>query len=90
VNTRPVNIPGRFRSSAVGKSATPVLTWRATQWRSKIVLGLLMLGFLAIVVRAFVLQLVNADQWQSRAIKRFERPLEILRHGVGFLIDMAE
>jgi len=36
-----------------------------------------MLGFLAIVVRAFVLQLVNADQWQSRAIKRFERPLEI-------------
>ena len=77
MNTRPVNIPGRFRSSAVGKSATPVLTWRATQWRSKIVLGLLMLGFLAIVVRAFVLQLVNADQWQSRAIKRFERPLEI-------------
>ncbi len=70
-------LPHRAQSSAVGRSATPVLTWRATQGRSKFVLGLLMLGFLAVVVRAFILQLVNADQWQSRAEKRFERPREI-------------
>jgi len=70
-------LPHRAQSNAVGRSATPVLTWRATQGRSKFVLGLLMLGFLAVVVRAFILQLVNADQWQSRAEKRFERPREI-------------
>lgn len=77
MTVRTVAIPGRFKSSAVGKSAAPVLTWRATQMRSKVVLLLLMVGFLAVVIRAFMLQLVNADQWQSRAEKRFERPQEI-------------
>ncbi|MBU3725290.1 MAG: penicillin-binding protein 2 [Burkholderiaceae bacterium] len=38
---------------------------------------LLMIGFFAVIVRAFMLQLINADQWQSRAEKRFERPREI-------------
>ena len=75
--TRASTVPNRVQSNAVGRPATPVLTWRATQGRSKFVLALLMLGFLAVVVRAFVLQLVNADQWQSRAEKRFERPREI-------------
>ncbi len=77
MNTRSSALPGRFRSSAVGKSAEPVLTWRATQGRSKFVLFLLMVGFVAVVVRSFQLQLVNADQWQSRAEKRFEREREI-------------
>ena len=77
MTVRTVAMPGRFKSSAVGKSAAPVLTWRATQMRSKVVLLLLMVGFLAVVIRAFMLQLVNADQWQSRAEKRFERPQEI-------------
>ena len=40
-------------------------------------LFLLMAGFCVVIVRAFMLQLVNADQWQSRAEKRFERPREI-------------
>lgn len=71
------SLPARFRSSAVGRSAAPVLTWRATQIRSRVVLLLLMAGFLAVIVRAFMLQLINADQWQSRAEKRFERPKEI-------------
>ena len=77
MTARSPSLPGRFQSSAVGRSATPVLTWRATQGRSKFVLGLLMVGFLAVLIRAFMLQLVNADQWQSRAEKRFERPREI-------------
>jgi len=77
VNTRASTIPGKWRSSAVGRSAEPVLTWRATQGRSKFILVLLMLGFLAVLVRAFMLQLVNADQWQSRAERRFERAHEI-------------
>ncbi len=55
----------------------PVLTWRATQGRSRFVLFLLMAGFCIVIVRAFTLQLVNADQWQTRAEKRFERPREI-------------
>ena len=77
MNTRASTIPGKWRSSAVGRSAEPVLTWRATQGRSKFILVLLMLGFLAVLVRAFMLQLVNADQWQSRAERRFERAHEI-------------
>ncbi|NBP26553.1 MAG: penicillin-binding protein 2 [Betaproteobacteria bacterium] len=40
-------------------------------------LFLLMAGFCIVIVRAFTLQLVNADQWQTRAEKRFERPREI-------------
>ncbi len=55
----------------------PVLTWRATQGRSRFLLFLLMAGFCIVIVRAFTLQLVNADQWQTRAEKRFERPREI-------------
>ncbi len=77
MNTRTNALPGKWRSSAVGRSAQPVLTWRATQGRSKFILILLMLGFLAVLVRAFMLQLVNADQWQSRAERRFERAHEI-------------
>jgi cell division protein FtsI (penicillin-binding protein 3) len=68
---------GRARPSAWSRPAEPVLTWRATQIRSKFVLALLMLGFLAVIVRAFVLQLVHADHWQSLAERRFERPREI-------------
>lgn len=77
MNTRANALPGKWRSNAAGRSAEPVLTWRATQGRSKFILVLLMLGFLAVLVRAFMLQLVNADQWQSRAERRFERAHEI-------------
>jgi cell division protein FtsI (penicillin-binding protein 3) len=51
--------------------------WKSAQIRSRVVLALLMLGFAAVIVRAFMLQLVHADQWQSRAEKRFERPREV-------------
>lgn len=77
MNTSAAPLPARFRSNAAGRSATPILTWRATQIRSRVVLLLLMVGFFAVIVRAFMLQLINADQWQSRAEKRFERPREI-------------
>lgn len=58
-------------------SAVPILTWRATQWRSKLILGLLMVGFVAVIVRSFILQHLNVEQWQSRAEKRFERVREV-------------
>lgn len=65
------------KTAAWSRPAGPVLTWRATQIRSKVVLAILMLGFLAVLIRAFMLQLVNADHWQSLAERRFERPREI-------------
>lgn len=68
---------GPIKANSWNRSAEPVLTWRATQVRSKVVLGILMLGFLAVLIRAFVLQLVNADHWQGLAERRFERPREI-------------
>jgi cell division protein FtsI (penicillin-binding protein 3) len=68
---------GRIKPTAWSKPAEPVLTWRATQIRSKVILGVLMLGFLVVIMRAFVLQLVHADHWQSLAERRFERPREI-------------
>lgn len=68
---------GAIKGNAWSRPAEPVLTWRATQVRSKVVLAVLMLGFLAVLIRAFVLQLVNADHWQSLAERRFERPREI-------------
>ncbi len=78
MNTRASAIAAaRLKPSAWSRPAEPVLTWRATQTRSKVVLGLLMLGFLAVIVRSFVLQLVNADHWQGLAERRFERPKEI-------------
>jgi len=77
LNSHSSALPGRVQSRAAGRSAVPVLTWRATQGRSRFVLFLLMAGFCIVIVRAFTLQLVNADQWQTRAEKRFERPREI-------------
>ena len=80
MTVRTVAIPGRFKSSAVGKSAAPVLTWRATQMRSKVVLLLLMVGFLAVVIRAFMLQLnflrINGKAVQKSGLnvrKKFQR-----------------
>ncbi len=77
MNSQSSALPGRVQSRAAGRSAVPVLTWRATQGRSRFVLLLLMAGFCIVIIRAFTLQLVHADQWQSRAEKRFERPREI-------------
>jgi cell division protein FtsI (penicillin-binding protein 3) len=68
---------GAIKGNAWSRPAEPVLTWRATQVRSKVVLAVLMLGFLVVLIRAFVLQLVNADHWQGLAERRFERPREI-------------
>lgn len=59
------------------RSAEPILTWRATEMRSRLVLAVLMLGFLAIIIRSFILQHVNVEQWQNRAEKRFERTREV-------------
>ncbi len=77
MNSRAAVMNGRFQAQSANRSAAPILTWRATQWRSRAILGLLMLGFLAVLVRAFILQHLNVEQWQSRAEKRFERTREI-------------
>jgi cell division protein FtsI (penicillin-binding protein 3) len=77
MNSRSAMVNERFAARGAIYSATPVLTWRATQWRSKFILAVMMTGFLAIIVRSFILQHVDAEQWQSRAEKRFERVREV-------------
>jgi cell division protein FtsI (penicillin-binding protein 3) len=77
MNSRTALMNERFATRSAGYSAAPVLTWRATQGRSRFVLALMMVGFLAIIVRAFILQHLDAETWQSRAEKRFERVREV-------------
>ena len=77
MNSRAFSIHHRLAGDAISRSPAPVLTWRATEWRSRLILAAMMLGFLVIVIRSFMLQLVNVDEWQSRAEKRFERVREV-------------
>lgn len=82
MNTRSASIasripPNRLPASRGNASAAPILTWRATEWRSRFILGALMLGFLAVIIRSFTLQHLNVEQWQMRAEKRFERVREV-------------
>ena len=77
MNTTSQALNQGWTTSAVRRTADPDRAWKSAQIRSRILLALMMMGFAAVVVRAFMLQLVNADQWQSRAEKRFERPREV-------------
>lgn len=63
--------------SARSLSQQTILTWRATAWRSKVVLVLLLGGLVAVTVKAFLLQHVHVEQWQRRAEIRYERVREL-------------
>ena len=54
-----------------------ILTWRATASRSRLVFFALMAGLLAVLIKAFVLQHVNVEEWQKRAENRYERVRDI-------------
>ena len=45
--------------------------WTSTIWRSRIIILMLMVGFLAVFVRAFYLQHLDVETWKKRAITRY-------------------
>ncbi|OUV29171.1 MAG: hypothetical protein CBC60_05200 [Betaproteobacteria bacterium TMED100] len=49
----------------------PIQTWQSTVWRSRIIILMLMTGFLAVLIRAFYLQHLDVDTWKKRAITRY-------------------
>jgi cell division protein FtsI (penicillin-binding protein 3) len=75
-----------------------ILTWRATAWRSRLVLMGLMGAFGAVLVKAFVLQHLNVEEWQRRAENRYERVRDIPaargrlldRHGQALAVSIPE
>ncbi len=52
-------------------------TWQSTVWRSRVIIFLLMIGFLAVFIRAFYLQHLDAETWKKRAIIRYTETLPI-------------
>ncbi|NBT34215.1 MAG: penicillin-binding protein 2 [Betaproteobacteria bacterium] len=58
-------------------AASSILTWRATAWRSRVVLMFLWGGLTAVMVKAFLLQHVHVEQWQKRAEVRYERQRDL-------------
>ena len=75
-----------------------ILTWRATASRSRLVFFALMAGLLAVLIKAFVLQHVNVEEWQKRAENRYERVRDIPaargrlldRHGQALAVSIPE
>lgn len=84
--------------SARGLSQQSILTWRATAWRSKLVMIALMGALAAVLVKAFLLQHVHVEQWQRRAEIRYERVRELPaprgrlldRHGTVLAVSIPE
>ena len=82
----------------LSRSDAPILTWRATAWRSRLVMVLIWGALAAVVVKAFLLQHVQVDEWQRRAENRYERLREIPaargrlldRHGTVVAMSIPE
>jgi cell division protein FtsI (penicillin-binding protein 3) len=62
---------------AVRFADSPVLKLAMSPWRSRLVVGLLLAGSLALVGRAFWLQVVQTDFLQGKGESRYRRDLEI-------------
>ena len=62
---------------AVRFTDSPVLKLAMSPWRSRLVVGLLLLAMLALVVRAFWLQVVQTDFLQGKGDSRYRRDLEV-------------
>ncbi|MEY4014613.1 MAG: cell division FtsI protein/penicillin-binding protein [Pseudomonadota bacterium] len=83
---------------ALHRSDAPILTWRATAWRSRLVLVAIWGALAAVVVKAFLLQHVQVDEWQRRAETRYERLRDIPaargrlldRHGTVVAMSIPE
>jgi len=82
----------------VSARSQPILTWRATAWRSRVVLFLIIGALIAVMVKAFALQHLHVEQWQKRAEVRFERVRDIPaargrlldRNGVALAVSIPE
>lgn len=85
-------------SRSLNRSDAPILTWRATAWRSRLVLIAIWGALAAVVVKAFLLQHVQVEEWQRRAETRYERLREIPaargrlldRHGTVVAMSIPE
>lgn len=85
-------------SRTLNRSDAPILTWRATAWRSRVVLLLIWAALAAVVVKAFLLQHIQVEEWQRRAENRYERLREIPaargrlldRHGTVLAMSIPE
>jgi len=58
-------------------TASPLLASRTPVWRSKFVVALLALGFLALAARAAYIQVISNDFFQRQGQVRFARTLEL-------------
>ena len=61
----------RRRRDLSHSSSNSILVWQSTVWRSRIIILLLLMGFLAVFIRAFYLQHLDVDTWKKRAITRY-------------------
>jgi cell division protein FtsI (penicillin-binding protein 3) len=73
-------------SKGVRFGGSEVLEMRLPVWRSRFVLGCMLLGFVGLVVRAGYLQIVSDDFLQQQGAKRMERTLP-LHASRGSLLD---
>ena len=66
-----LNSRSRKRRVLTHSYTNSIQTWKSTIWRSRIIILMLMVGFLAVFVRAFYLQHLDVDTWKKRAITRY-------------------
>ncbi|OUW00289.1 MAG: hypothetical protein CBD16_06820 [Betaproteobacteria bacterium TMED156] len=50
---------------------TEAQIWQSTIWRSRVIIVILLLGFLSVFFRAFQLQHLDVDTWKKRALTRY-------------------
>lgn len=67
----------RPQTKGVGFASSPVLAVKLPAWRSKLAVAALTVMFLALVVKAFWLQIATNDFLQKKGAQRYERVLEM-------------
>src|SRR4029079_15077485 len=67
----------RVSGASVSYSTRPLLASRTTPWRSKLLVGLVGLGFTALFWRSFYIQIIGTDFYQRQGEIRYARTLEL-------------
>lgn len=75
--SRAANTPRTAGSRGVPFSASPVLDVKLPTWRSRLVLFLLFIAFLALIARALWLQGMTTEFLQKQGASRYARTLEL-------------
>ena len=70
-NTSYSDLRQKKRRVLTHSCSSSIQTWQSTVWRSRIVILMLMMGFLAVFIRAFYLQHLDVETWKKRAITRY-------------------